>query len=83
MQVVIETPGYLSDAKDVGLTEDERQIIVDFVAENPDAGIEIKGRAGGEKANLSQAERNELKEVLGSIAEIYREGVKRHVKSRK
>jgi len=43
----------------------------------------MKGRAGGEKANLSQAERNELKEVLGSIAKTYREGVKRHVKSRK
>jgi hypothetical protein len=37
----------------------------------------------GEKANLSPAERNELKEVLGSIAEAYREGVKRHVKCRK
>ena len=52
--------GDLSDAKDVGLTEDERWTTVDFVAGNPDAGVEMKGRAGGEKANLSQAERNEL-----------------------
>ena len=121
MQVVIETPGYLADAKDIGLMDDERRFIVDFVAGNPDAGIEMKGTGGGrklrfagrgkgksggyrvitfyagkdipvfllsifskgEKANLSQAERNELKEILGSIAESYREGVKRHVKSRK
>ena len=37
----------------------------------------------GEKANLSQAERNELKQILGALAETYREGVKRNVKSRK
>jgi hypothetical protein len=43
----------------------------------------MKGRAGGEKANLSQAERNEFKEVLESITKTYREGVKRNVKSRK
>jgi hypothetical protein len=121
MQVVIETPGYLADAKDIGLTDNERRFIVDFVAGNPDTGVEIKGTGGarklrfagrgkgksggyrvitfyagkdipvfllsifskGEKANLSQSERNELKEILRSIAESYREGVKRHVKSRK
>lgn len=49
MQVVIETPGYLADAKDVGLTEDERRIIVDYVAGNPDAGVEMKGTGGEEK----------------------------------
>ena len=37
----------------------------------------------GEKDNLSQAERNEFKKVLGSIADTYRKGVKRHVQSRK
>ncbi len=37
----------------------------------------------GEKANLSQAERNELKQILEALAETYREGVKRNVKSRK
>jgi len=121
MQVVIETPDYLADAKTLGLTEDERRSIVDYVAQNPDAGDEMKGTGGarkirfagrgkgksggyrvvtffsgkdipvfllsifskGEKANLSPSERNELKEVLGSIAEAYREGVKRHVKGRK
>jgi hypothetical protein len=47
MQVVIETPGYLADAKDIGLMDDERRFIVDFVAANPDAGIEMKGTGGG------------------------------------
>jgi len=37
----------------------------------------------GEKANLSQAERNELKQVLGSLADTYKKGVKHHVQSRK
>ena len=37
----------------------------------------------GEKANLSQAERNELKQVLGSLADAYKKGVKHHVQSRK
>lgn len=36
----------------------------------------------GERANLSQAERNTLRVVLAEIASAYREGVKGHVKSR-
>lgn len=46
MQVVIETPGYLDEAKDVGLTDDEMINIVDFVAGKPDAGAAMKGRTG-------------------------------------
>ena len=121
MQVVIETPAYLNDAKALGLSEDERRSIVDYVAQTPDAGDEMKGTGGarkirfagrgkgksggyrvvtfyagddipvfllsifskGEKTNLSQAERNELKQILGSLAEAYRKGLKQHVKSRK
>ncbi|MFA6279604.1 MAG: type II toxin-antitoxin system RelE/ParE family toxin [Bdellovibrionales bacterium] len=37
----------------------------------------------GEKANLSQAERNELKQILGSIADVYKKGVKHRVQNRK
>ena len=33
----------------------------------------------GEKANLSKAERNELKAILGDIVQEYRKGAKRHV----
>ncbi len=116
MQVVIETPDYLSDAKALGLSAEERAIIVDRLARTPDAGDEMKGTGGarkirfagrgkgksggyrvvtfyggkdipifllcifskGEKANLSQAERNELKHILGSIADTYKKGAKRH-----
>ena len=37
----------------------------------------------GERANLSQAERNELKQILGSLADVYKKGVKQYVQSRK
>ncbi|MDE1901779.1 MAG: type II toxin-antitoxin system RelE/ParE family toxin [Alphaproteobacteria bacterium] len=121
MQVVIETPDYLVNAKALGLTADERKAIVNYMAQNPDAGDEMKGTGGarkirfagrgkgksggyrvitfyagkdipvfllsifskGEKANLSQAERNELKQVLGLLADAYKKGVKRYVQSRK
>lgn len=36
----------------------------------------------GEKANMSKAERNELKVILNDLADEYREGVRRHVKGR-
>lgn len=35
--------------------------------------------AKGEKINLSQRERNELREILGGIAEDYREGVREKI----
>jgi hypothetical protein len=38
--------------------------------------------AKGDKVNLSKAERNELKAVLAEIADLYRKGVRRHVKGR-
>jgi hypothetical protein len=37
----------------------------------------------GERANLSQSERNELKQILGSLADVYKKGVKHYVQSRK
>lgn len=121
MQVVIETPEYLADARAAGLTDDECQFIVDYVAQHPDAGAEMKGTGGarkirfagrgkgksggyrviafyagkdipvfllsifskGEKVNLSQSERNELRKILTSIAEAYRKGVQRNVSGRK
>ena len=120
MHVVIETPDYLVDAKALGLTADERRSIVDYIAQTPDAGVEMKGTGGArkirfagrgkgksggyrvvtfyagedipvfllsifskaERANLSQSERNELKLILGSIAEVYKKGVKNYVQRR-
>ncbi len=46
---VIETPDYLADARDSGLTEADRAAIVDFVAENPKAGDLIVGSGGARK----------------------------------
>ena len=37
----------------------------------------------GERTNLSQTERNELKQILGSLANVYKKGVKHNVQSRK
>lgn len=38
--------------------------------------------AKGERVDLSQSERNELKAILGKVAEAYRKGAKRNVKGR-
>ena len=48
-RTVIETPDYLADAHDSGLTGAERATIVDFVAENPEAGDLIVGSGGARK----------------------------------
>jgi len=110
MQTVIETADFLRDAKDAGLSDEERREIVDFIASNPLAGDEMAGTGGarkvrfaakgkgksggvrvitfysgddipvfllnvfakGDKVNLTKAERNDLKKILGSIADAYR-----------
>jgi hypothetical protein len=117
MHTVVETPSYLADAKAAGLTEAEREAVVEMLANHPEAGDEIggtggarkvrvagrgKGKSGGyrvitfysgkdvpvfllalyskgEKANLSKAERNELRGILRDIVREYRTGVKCHV----
>jgi hypothetical protein len=117
MHTVVETPSYLSDAKAAGLTEGEREAVVEIIANHPEVGDEIggtggarkvrvagrgKGKSGGyrvitfysgkdvpvfllavyskgEKANLSKAERNELKGILADIVREYRKRAKRHV----
>lgn len=53
MQSVIETPSFLSDARQAGLTEAERLSIVDFIAANPDAGVEIAGSGGARKVRFA------------------------------
>jgi len=111
MQTVIETGEFIKDAKKAGLSEDGRKEIVDFIAENPQAGDEISGTGGarkarfaskgkgksggvriitfysgsdipvfllnvfakGDKVNLTRAERNDLKKVLGGVAKAYKE----------
>ena len=53
MQTVIETADFLKDAKDAGLSEEERQEIVDFIAENPLAGDEMAGTGGARKVRFA------------------------------
>ncbi len=38
MHTVVETPSYLADAKAAGLTEGEREAVVEMLAEHPEAG---------------------------------------------
>ncbi len=117
MHTVVETPSYLTDAKAAGLSEREKEAVVEMISNRPEAGDEISGTGGarkvrvagrgkgksggyrvitfysgkdmpvfllavyskGEKANLSKAERSELKGVLSSIVREYGKRVKRHV----
>lgn len=110
MQSVIETPSFLADAKDAGVSEAERMAIVDAIAADPMMGDEIQGSGGarkvrfagrgkgksggyrvitffsgpdvpvfllnvfgkGDRANLSKAEVNALRVILGRVVETYR-----------
>ena len=53
MQAVVETQIYLRDAKNAGLSEEERAAIVDFVAANPEAGDAIQGTGGARKIRFA------------------------------
>ena len=119
--MVIETVGYLRDARATGLTDDERAAIVWYLAMHPDAGDEIRGTGGarkvrfagrgkgksggyraiafyrrhdvpvfplnvfakGDRVDLSQAERNELRATLAALVRRYLEGVRQNVQGRK
>jgi hypothetical protein len=120
MHTVIETPNFISDAKHSGLTDEERNKIVNLIANDPTIGDEIKGTGGarkvrvagrgkgksggyriitfysgddvpvfllsvfskGDRVDLSQADRNELRRELAGLADDYRQGVRRYVKRR-
>jgi hypothetical protein len=120
LHVVVETPDYLRDAQQAGLTTEERMRIVARLSGDPSAGVEIPGTGGarklrfagrgkgksggyrvisfyagqdipvfllnvfakGEKVDLTQAERNELRRELAGLASDYRVGVYRYVYSR-
>ncbi len=108
---VIETPTFLKDVKRSGLVEKEHRALINFLAENPKAGVVMegtggvrklrfalpgRGKSGGvrvvyyyhdadiplfalalfaknERANLSKAERNELRDTMPAIVKAYRE----------
>ena len=53
MHAVIETPDFLADAKDAGITDEERSKIVNTLAHTPDIGTEIKGTGGARKVRFA------------------------------
>jgi hypothetical protein len=53
MQTVVETLEYLKDAKRAGLSEEDRQRIINFMAKNPDAGDEMPGTGGARKVRFA------------------------------
>jgi hypothetical protein len=53
MHTVIETPAFLASAADEHVSEDERRVIVSFVASNPDAGEIMPGTGGARKIRFA------------------------------
>jgi hypothetical protein len=113
VHTVIETASYLADAKEAGVSDEERERIINAIAFAPLAGDLIPGTGGarkrriegkgkgkrgayriityypaedipvfllalvskGQRADISQAERNALKAELSIVAGNYRAGV--------
>lgn len=110
MHAVVETPDFLRDATQVGMSEDERAAIVGALSDNPLLGVPMPGTGGarkarfavagkgkrggyrtvhyfggddvpvfllavlrkGDRADLSQGEKNALKKELAGLADDYR-----------
>lgn len=53
MQTVIETPAFLASAKDENISDIERQEIVTYIANNPDAGDIMAGTGGARKLRFA------------------------------
>jgi len=53
MQTVVEMPEFLRRAKQVGLSDDERENIIDDLASHPDLGDEITGTGGMRKFRVA------------------------------
>jgi hypothetical protein len=61
MHAVIETEVYLNDAASIGMTEEERALIVNTLSENPQLGDLMPGTGGARKVRFpSQAKENEV-----------------------
>jgi len=115
VHTVIQTPAFLASASDEGIDDEERSEIVSQIAQNPTAGVMMRGTGGARKirvagrskgksggyrvitffagedipvflldvygkdsqANLSSAQRNELKKLLTALLQAWRAAVKR------
>lgn len=54
MQSVIETNSYLAAAKDVGMSAEEQQAVVDLIAADPQAGEIMPGCGGARKVRVAR-----------------------------
>ncbi len=54
MQAVVETNEYLRRARQCGISDDEREEIINFIAVNPLAGDEISGTGGARKVRFAR-----------------------------
>jgi len=52
VQMVIDTPFFLADAKAAGVSDDKRRAIVEIIAAEPEAGDVIPGTGGGRKVRI-------------------------------
>ena len=53
MQTIIETPAYLRAARDAGVSDGERTVIVDMLAADPMAGEIMPGCGGARKVRVA------------------------------
>jgi hypothetical protein len=121
MHTIIQTPDFLRDADEVGMTESERLHIVLTLSEAPLMGTPMPGTGGarkvrfpmagkgkrgsyrtihyyggddvpvflllvlkkGERSDLSQAEKNEMKKELQGLADGYRASMREKVRKLK
>jgi hypothetical protein len=54
VQTVVETPEFLSAAKKAGMTEEERDATIAFIAAHPDAGEIMPGTGGCRKVRIAR-----------------------------
>ena len=54
VHTIIETAAYLSAASDAGMTEEERNAVVDMLAANPLAGDVMPGCGGARKVRVAK-----------------------------
>ncbi len=53
MHTVVETPDYLQDANDAGLSDDEMAAIIQIIASDPKAGDVMVGTGGARKLRFA------------------------------
>src|SRR5450759_5344902 len=77
MHTVIETPEYLQDAKDAGLSGDEMTAIIQIIASDPKAGDLMVGTGGARKLRFAAGGKPELPCTTGPYHQVTRLGVGR------